>query len=97
MAPTSALTLLDSTCWMVAIPLVGAGEEKRLTEIVGFRPNLVLKGSKGTHGLGRQGDTGQKMPLLSAAPQGWARAVCTKKADVHLGFICFNLYQTSNT
>lgn len=82
---------------MVAIPLVGAGEEERLTEIGGFRPNLVLKGNKGAHRLGRQGQTGQKMPLLSAALRGWARAVCTKEADVRLGFIHFNLYQTSNT
>jgi len=93
---TSALDLLGNICWGVAIPFMGGEEEKRLTEIVGFGPNVALKGNKGAHRLGRQGQTGRKMPFLCAALRGWARAVCTKEADVRLGFIRFNLYQNTS-
>lgn len=97
LSPTSILASLENIGGMAAILLVGAEEGNRLTENVGFRPNLVLKGNKGAQRLGRQGHRGWKTPLLSAALRGWARAVCTKEAGVRLGFIRFNLYQTENT
>lgn len=87
LAPTSALALVETICWMVAMALVGAGGRK-LTEIVGFRPNLVLKGNKGAH---KQGEK------CCFCLRGGPGAVCMKEADVCLGFIRFNLYQTWNT
>lgn len=80
------------------IPLVRAGEEKRLTGIAGFGPNLVLEGNKGSLRPGRGGQGGWKMQKMWKMPllfgtRGWR----TKEAARHLGLIRFNLYQTWNT